>query len=97
VLVSCDPGFASLAARIIFEVAGEPSLEEEREALAELTNMIAGNLKTLLPSPSRLALPTVADGNDDVLAVPGSRRIENVELCAAGHPITVRVVTPDSA
>jgi chemotaxis protein CheX len=92
VLVSCDPGFARLAARIIFEMAGEPSAEEERDALGELSNVIAGNLKTLLPAPSHLALPTVADGIDGVLDVLGSRRVENVELLAGGHRVTVTMV-----
>lgn len=92
VLVSCSPGFASLAAKTIFACPGQPSLDEERDAIGELGNMIAGNLKALLPGPSFLALPTVGDGVDGILAVLGSRPVETFELLAGGHQVTVVVV-----
>ena len=92
VLVECRPEFAAAAARIIFSSEETPTLEEERDALGELTNMIAGNLKALLPSPSFLALPTISDGVDGVLAVLGSRVVERFDLTVAGHGLTVVVV-----
>ncbi|MFL6136497.1 MAG: chemotaxis protein CheX [Frankiaceae bacterium] len=33
------------------------------DALGELTNMIGGNIKSLLPAPSRLSLPVVHEGS----------------------------------
>jgi CheY-specific phosphatase CheX len=92
VLVQCSPEFAAKAAKIIFSTEGIPTLEEERDALGELSNMIAGNLKALLPSPSFLALPTISDGIDNVLAVLGSRVLEKFELSVGGEPMTVIVV-----
>ena len=90
VLVSCRAEFARLAAKLIF--GSNETLEEERDALGELSNMIAGNIKALLPGPSFLSLPTLSDGVDGVLQVLGSRLLEKFELSVAGEPLTVVVV-----
>lgn len=92
VLVQCSPEFAAKAARIIFASEGTGGEDDERDALGELTNMIAGNLKALLPSPSFLALPTVSEGIDHVLEVLGSRMVDKYELSVAGEQLTVVVV-----
>lgn len=92
VLLQCSPEFASKAARIIFASEGTPSPEDERDALGELSNMVAGNLKALLPSPSFLALPTISEGIDHVLEVLGSRVVDKFELLVAGEQLTVVVV-----
>jgi chemotaxis protein CheX len=92
VLVQCSPAFAAKAARIIFASDDAPSDEDERDALGELSNMIAGNLKALLPSPSFLALPTISEGIDHVLEVLGSRVVDKYELSVAGEQLTVVVV-----
>jgi len=97
VLLSCAPGFASLAARTIFAGAGDPSVGEERDALGELANMVAGNLKALLPAPSYLGLPTVADGETGVLEVLGGMRTANVELNQLDRLITVLATTGSTA
>lgn len=90
VLVSCRAEFARLAAMLIFGSNETP--EEERDALGELSNMIAGNIKALLPSPSFLSLPTISDGVDGVLRVLGSRVVEKFELRVGDEPLTVVVV-----
>lgn len=90
VLVSCRAEFAQLAAMTIF--GSNETHEEERDALGELTNMIAGNIKALLPAPSYLSLPTISDGVDGVLSVLGSRVLERFELRVADQPLTVVVV-----
>jgi chemotaxis protein CheX len=92
VLVQCTRAFASKAAQIIFTTEQSPSVEDARDALGELSNMIAGNLKALLPSPSFLALPTISDGIDNVLDVLGSRVVDKFDLSVAGEQITVVVV-----
>jgi CheY-specific phosphatase CheX len=93
VLISCEPDFAVFVAKRLFGTTGETSPEEERDALGEISNMIAGNLKALLPAPSFLALPTVSDGTDSFLEVLRSRPVDKYDLLAGGHPVTVVVVT----
>jgi chemotaxis protein CheX len=96
VLVSCSPEFTRQVTKILFDNPEEPSLEDERDALGEFTNMIAGNLKAILAAPSYLGLPTVSDGVDNILSVLKSRLIEKFELLAGGHPVTVGLVIRDT-
>lgn len=62
VTVSCTPALASHAAAILFDVADGAATESEtRDALSELVNITGGNLKPLVPGPSKLSLPQVGD------------------------------------
>ena len=56
------------------------------DALGELTNMIGGNVKSLLPAPSQLSLPMVSDSVWPT-TVPGS---------VAGVPGRVHASVADS-
>ncbi|MCH8156911.1 MAG: chemotaxis protein CheX [Nitrospinae bacterium] len=51
----------------------DPTSDPENlyDALRELSNMIAGNLKSLLPEPSQLSLPKVAQ-SDEAFKFPNS-------------------------
>ncbi len=61
VVVTCpEPLARHMAARIFGLPHHETSLEQIRDALREVVNMIGGNLKVLLPGPSFLGLPTVS-------------------------------------
>jgi chemotaxis protein CheX len=51
-----------------------PVLDDLTDSLGELVNVIGGNVKSLMPGPSQLSLPLVAQGT---VAVPG--RSELVE------------------
>ena len=52
------------------------SLEDARDGLGELTNMIAGNLKPLLPPGVSLSMPSVIEGADHRLCLLGARHRE---------------------
>lgn len=60
------------------------------DAIGELTNVIAGNLKVLLPAPSRLSLPAVTD-----TPAAGPARSDGVVARATvacdGQPLTIWV------
>src|SRR5688572_19054877 len=64
VVLRSTTAFARRAAAIIFDAPEGGSDEENRDALGELTNMVAGNLKALLPAPSKLSLPAVAGARE---------------------------------
>ena len=59
------------------------------DAVGELVNMVGGNIKSLLPGPSRLSLPAVAAGR----AVPPTDAVEVARLDGqwAGEPVRVTV------
>jgi chemotaxis protein CheX len=73
--------FARQVAAIMFDMAaGDTTAADLQDALAELANMIGGNLKSLLPGPSFVSLPSVTEGNDYSLSVPGTRLISRVQM-----------------
>jgi chemotaxis protein CheX len=63
VALNCGPRVAREAAAIMFGIPpGEANSGHIQDALGELTNILGGQLKGLLPGPSRLSLPAVVDG-----------------------------------
>lgn len=64
------------AAAVFLDVAPtEVGAEQILDAAGELANMTAGSLKTILPKPSKVSLPSVATGRDYVLTVSKSSRV----------------------
>jgi chemotaxis protein CheX len=63
--------FAAMAARRMFAADGSVTEVDLDDALGELTNMIGGNIKSLLPAPSQLSLPMVSESVWPT-TVPGS-------------------------
>lgn len=60
VAVDCSRALTHKAAEILFMQTGKVSYEEEADTLAEVANMIGGNLKSRLPQPSQLDIPVVS-------------------------------------
>lgn len=73
VAVWLPPELARRVAAVMFGLAPDAVTDtEERDAVGELANMVAGNFKGMLPSPSQLSLPDVAAGSwqgEDALVV----------------------------
>jgi chemotaxis protein CheX len=94
VLLACPAQLARMAASAMFELPVE-ELEDEQvaDALGELTNMIGGNLKSLVPGPSRLSMPAVAVGAAPTVPTPGAALVSTVSLVCDGLPLTVSVWT----
>lgn len=68
VVLSVPLAMARAAAAAMFAL--DPSAvgeAEERDAIGELTNMIGGHVKAMVPSVSQLALPAVVPGCDHCL------------------------------
>jgi len=92
ILLSCSARAArTVAAALFATTSDEVSSAEVVDAVGELTNMVGGNLKGLLPGPSRLSLPSVTEGIDFQVAIPGSRLIDHVTLRWQGEPVAISV------
>ena len=92
VFLSCDLEVAAAAAEAMF--AAEPgslSPDEVSDALGELTNMVGGNVKSLLPAPSRLSVPTIAVGESGSVRIPGAVLLDRVVLVCAPGPLHISV------
>jgi chemotaxis protein CheX len=65
---------------------------EIEDAWGELANMVAGNVKALLPRPCQLSLPAVVQGLDYHLVVPGTRVFAQSFLECQGEPVLVTLL-----
>lgn len=67
--------FACKAASKMLMMDSETLAEQDiADTITELTNMIGGNIKTLLPSPSSLSLPCIdSSSNEGSYLTPNSR------------------------
>jgi chemotaxis protein CheX len=92
VLVQCPVALAYRVTAAMFQGDEEPTVDEVRDAFGELTNMIGGNVKALLPGPSALSLPTVAFGTSYEISVVGARILATVPFLSESHKLIVSVV-----
>jgi chemotaxis protein CheX len=77
------------AAKMLTLDANELTLEDMQDTAGELTNMVGGNVKALLPQPSRLSLPSVVEGTDYNLRVPGAVCVSRIVFESEGSPFVV--------
>ncbi|MGV3710651.1 MAG: chemotaxis protein CheX [Gemmatimonas sp.] len=71
VAIQCPASLARRAASTMMDIA-DTNLDgrDVEDALGELANVTAGNVKTLFPAPSVLGLPEVSASNTFELALP---------------------------
>ncbi len=87
---------AHRAASIMFEIESDAVTEADlRDAIGELANMVGGSLKAVVPGPSALTLPTVAEGSDYTLEVPRTLRRTRVAFESVGEGVVVEVLEKD--
>lgn len=80
------------AAAGMLQTPAEAVMNEDcRDVAAELVNMIGGNLKSLLPGPSFLSLPTIISGSHCGIEVRDGRLAEDLALMSEFGPIAVRL------
>jgi len=78
-----------LAARMFRKAPDTLTPQEIGDALGELTNMISGNLKPLLPGWGRISLPSTAPGTGRGLLPPESREILRIGARCLGEDMVV--------
>lgn len=87
VVVDCPEELARRTAAAMW--GGRPrDRGQVTDAIGELANMIAGNVKVLLPGPSRLSLPAVADAPAAASAPPHGV-VADATVACDGQPLTV--------
>ena len=93
VALSCGTDLAQEAAGIMFALDGAGASKcDMQDALGELANMIGGNVKALLPETCHLSLPSVVEGSDYTVRVPGSRLVTCVPFQCAAHAFSVSLL-----
>ena len=92
VVLACPAQLARMAASAMFDLPAEKLDDEDvADALGELTNMIGGNIKSLIPGPSRLSMPAVTVGDAPTVPMPRAVLLSTVSLVCEGLPLTVSV------
>ncbi len=92
VLLRTTMDFATQAAANLLALPREEVQPEDRQdAMAELANMIGGNVKSILPGPSYLSLPSVAIGKEFDFRLHGTTVVCQVPMLSAGEPFHVVV------
>jgi chemotaxis protein CheX len=93
VTVECSGGLARRVAAIMFDSdVCDITDDQINDALGELTNIVGGNIKALLPEPSHLSMPAVTEGTDYFFSVPGSRRMAQMSFTCEGKPFQVTIL-----
>jgi chemotaxis protein CheX len=87
IMLQCSPPAARDAAAALFSMApGDVTQTELVDAIGEIANMVGGNVKSMLPGPSALSLPSVVQGQLDV---PGAQVVRQVQLAWRTQPLVV--------
>lgn len=92
VVLRCPMALAATLTAAMFQADVEPEADDIRDALGELANMVAGNVKALLPEPCGISLPAVAFGLDYQLQVVGTSPVARAEFSSQGHPLVVTLL-----
>lgn len=83
----CPRSVACKAAAVMFKTAPASLTETELlDTVGELTHMLGGNLKSLLPAPSYLSLPVVTEGYNKEMA---GRPAGQILLRCEGQPLQI--------
>ena len=92
VLLHGSRDLAASAAAVIFATeAGAGSEQDSFDAMYELTNIIGGNIKSLLPEPCQLSLPCVEATTDEHLQILGMEKVSELVFDCQGQPLFVSV------
>lgn len=93
ITIETSADFARRAAATMFGVDPDAaSVADTQDAIGELANMTGGNVKSLLPEPCRLSLPTVVEGSDVSTRLPGGELLTSVAFDCNGDPLVVRLI-----
>lgn len=90
VTIECSRALARLAAAAMFGAAAdELSDDDVRDSVGELANMTGGNVKSLIGEGCQLSLPTVTEGRDYHVTIPGSRPVDCRRFDSDGELLVV--------
>jgi len=97
VLLECNRSQACrLAGRFLSIGAPETVDDVVRDVLAELANMIGGNMKCVLVPGTSLSMPSVVDGSDYSMRVCGAKVQERISFRSLEGEFWVTVLTTKS-
>jgi hypothetical protein len=92
VLLECPEELAKKVARLMFGLdSEEPTREEVRDALAEITNITAGNFKSLVGGHCRLSMPQVSERGLEAPPAAGDAVLSRQAFDCQGEQFVVKI------
>lgn len=86
------------AASIMFDQPEDTmTREDEHDVIGELTNVIAGNVKALIPGTNSLSLPTIVDGSDYRVSTLDVKTSDDYGFALDGEAMVLTVFEHGSA
>lgn len=79
------------AARMLGIELDTVSFADVKDALGELTNIIGGNIKSMLPGPSHLSLPAVWEGSAPRIRRQHEQKVDGATLVSGDERLSVTV------
>jgi chemotaxis protein CheX len=77
----------------LLSVPAPTTLDDDvRDCVGELTNMVAGNLKSLLPFKIELSIPSVVEGRQFTLRLIGGHQKIKVDFASPEGPFSITLV-----
>lgn len=90
VVIQTTEGFVRRAACEMLGIdEGQVTAADMEDTLAEITNMIGGNIKSQVPGPSYLSLPSVTTGQDFNFRLTGAEVVSEMPMSSASEPLNV--------
>jgi chemotaxis protein CheX len=91
--LECSRALIRRAAAIMFAMPeSELTVDDDCDVVGELTNVVAGNLKALLPGSNSISLPTIIDGSDYKVSTLNVASSEDFGFTLDGEKMIVTVV-----
>jgi hypothetical protein len=92
-MLQCSKELAKKVARAMFGLdSEEPTTEEIRDALAEITHVTAGNLKSLVCGNCQLSMPEVSERVAGAGSAPGGEEISRQAFECQGERFVVALI-----
>jgi chemotaxis protein CheX len=85
------PGAGVMTGAMLDIEAAAAGPDDCADALGELVNILAGNVKSLLPQPSHLSLPQVVVGRAKIVW-PGTTPLHTLQVTVNGEPTALTIL-----
>jgi chemotaxis protein CheX len=92
-LVECNALQARQFAAQFMGIAMPGAIDDDvRDVMGELANMVAGNLKSLLPRGVDLSMPSVVEGSDYTVRVCGVNAVDRMTFSSAAGIFRITLI-----
>jgi len=91
--LECSRTIVRSAASIMFDLPPEQLVDDdERDVIGELANVVAGNIKALIPGTNAISLPTIVEGSDYRVSTLDVSSSVDYRFTSEGESMTVTVM-----